>query len=62
MNQPDYFTVMEKRIKYYSAKYDPLNRYLPEEQIPEQIHNHLDQALKRKKNRSVLHNIISIFF
>lgn len=30
MSNPDYASVMEKRIKYFSSKYDPLDKYSPE--------------------------------
>lgn len=61
MSSPDYYSIMEKRIKYYSAKYDPLNRYLPDKQITRQVNNIDNQAVKEKKIKSVLKDIISFF-
>jgi hypothetical protein len=34
MEDLDYFTVMEAKIKYYSAKYDPYNKLKRYKQLP----------------------------
>lgn len=62
MVEPDYYTVMEKRIRYFACRYDPLNRYLPEGQKPYKISHLPEKQEKTKKKKSFVNFILSLFF
>jgi hypothetical protein len=62
MKNQDYYTIMEKRIKYLENKYDPLNRYKPEIQDKEEM-SFISETMKKKdRKKSVLQLISSLLF
>jgi hypothetical protein len=68
MQSPDYHTVMEERIKYFRAKYDPLNKFGIEMETIEDLVIHEPEPKPdltfRKPNRilQVVHSFLALFF
>jgi hypothetical protein len=60
--EPDYYTVMAGRIKYFSLKYDPENQFGIED--PVRSGDLLKKRKKRETNKKLINsiqNVISIF-
>lgn len=68
MQDFDYYSVMEKRIKYLAKKYDPSNKFLPEWEVKSEmcLDNPLIEPVKKKrvarKFSEVLHAVITFLF
>ena len=68
MEHLDYYSVMEKRIKYLSLKYDPLNKFPLEWKIkaeqPEEplIETPLYRKRLSKQISAVLNSVIAFLF
>lgn len=62
MESPDYYTVMENRIKYFSRKYDPENLFGTKEIIPEVPERKNKRKPVREKLMAGVGYIFSIIF
>lgn len=68
MQTPDYYTVMEERIKYFRAKYDPQNKFAVERETIEDLIVHEPDPepdwSRRKPGRilQVVHSFLALFF
>jgi len=58
MEQLDYLTVMEKRIQYFSKKYDPYSQYVCES-LKQQTKILKREALKPPPKKRVFKNVHS---
>lgn len=54
MQEPDYFSIMENKIKYYSRKYDPYSRYMCESLRLQQ------KELKKKEKDSLSFDVTGV--
>ncbi|GEM_PF-2803936 len=68
MEHNDYYSVMEKRIKYLSAKYDPLNRFplewkskMEEPRFPPEVVKPVKHSLVKQLS-AVLNSVIAFLF
>jgi hypothetical protein len=61
MKEVDYYSVMRKRIEYFAKKYDPNDKFIVREKIPEKLVIPTAGRIRKKINSGVSY-IISMLF
>jgi hypothetical protein len=63
MKEPDYYSVMRRRIDYFAAKYDPHGRYsMPEPLKSQPVAKEIARKGKGNRLSKVYSSVISFFF
>ncbi|MDP4281025.1 MAG: hypothetical protein Q8867_02645 [Bacteroidota bacterium] len=67
MKEWDYYTVMERKIRYFSQKYDPLGQLDLEKKVPEALKiapetKPVPKSKPRNKISAKVGQFVSIFF